>query len=129
MSEMKIIRNLNTHLPTKRASLLALLREERPRVIGKDGSSHRFKKEELRQIARIVPARHHDRVKLPIYIEFVPECGRGTAKICGYLHCDIVQSILGRVPEKTDALIIYRPDISRLRRELPTTTQYAFFMT
>jgi hypothetical protein len=128
-AEGKLIRNLNTHLPVKRRTLSSLLEEDKPRIIGRDGSSHRFKKGELSEIASMVPGKYHDKVKLPIYIEFVPEYGRGTAMIRGYVHCEIVQSILEKKKEKMEKLMIYRPDIMRLRRKLPTTTQYAFFMT
>ncbi|MDI6860254.1 MAG: DUF61 family protein [Methanocellales archaeon] len=125
----KVVRSLNVHLPARRESLSTLLKEERPKVIGRNGSTHRFKNAELEQIAEIVPEKHHDRLKLPIYIELTPEFGRGAAKIHGRLHCDVVQSVLRMEREKTDELVIYRPEVRKLRRSLPTTTQYAFFYT
>ena len=103
--------------------------EERPNVLDKDGSSHRFKRSELSHIADIIPEKHHEHVKLPIYIELVPDYGRGAAVIHGKHHCEIVQSILGIEIERKDEMIIYRLDIRRLRRVLPTTTQYAFYMS
>ncbi len=127
-SDLKILQSLNSHLPAQRKSLALLLEEEKPRIIGKDGSSHRFKRAELNRIAEIVQEKSHGRVKLPIYIEMAPDYGRGTALIHGYLHCEIVQTILEIKKEKTDEIIIYRPDVSKLRKKLPTATQYVFYL-
>ncbi|MDY6965886.1 MAG: DUF61 family protein [Halobacteriota archaeon] len=128
-TDLKILQSLNKHLPSKRKNLSTLLREERPGVVGKDGSSQRFKRSELEQIAEIIQGKYHDRVRLPIYIEMMPDYGRGTAMVRGHYHCKIVQSVLEVKEEKTEKMIIYRPDIRRLRRILPTTTQYAFYMS
>lgn len=127
-TDLKILQSLNSHLPAQRKSLSSLLEEEKPRVIGKDGSSHRFKRAELNQIAQIIPEKYHNRVKLPIYIEMAPDYGRGTALIHGYLNCEIVQDVLEIKKEKKDEIIIYRPDINKLRKKLPTTTQYVFYI-
>ena len=127
-SDLKMLQSLNSHLPVQRKSLALLLEEEKPRIIGKDGSSHRFKRNELNQIAGIVQEKYHGRVKLPIYIEMAPDYGRGTALIHGYLHCEIVQTILEIKNEGTDEIIIYRPDVSILRKKMPTATQYVFYM-
>lgn len=126
---VKLIRSLNKHLPERRKSLASLLREDAPRVYGRDGSPHRFKKEELRLLASILPEELHDKLFLPIYIEFAPDYGRGAARIHGRLECEVVSKILGKNVEQTDEMIIYRPEVRELRRKLPTTTQYAFFFS
>ncbi|HEX59831.1 MAG TPA: DUF61 family protein [Methanomicrobia archaeon] len=126
---VKLIRSLNKHLPERRKSLATLLQEDAPRVYGRDGSPHRFKKEELRLLASILPEELHDRLFLPIYIEFAPDYGRGAARIHGRLECEVVSKILGKNVEQTDEMIIYRPEVRELRRKLPTTTQYAFFFS
>lgn len=128
-TDIRILQSLNKHLPANRKSLASLLEEEKPRIIGKDGSSHRFLRGELDLIQGIVPEKYHKQVKLPVYIEMAPDYGRGTALIHGYLHCDIVQAVLEMKKEKTDEIILYRPDINKLRRKLPTTTQYVFYLT
>ncbi len=128
-ADQKILQSLNKHLPSKRLTLSALLVEEKPRVYDKEGSSHRFKKDELKLIAGIIPEKYHGLVRLPIYIEMTPDYGGGTAVVRGYHNCSIVQSVLEMKNELTDEIIIYRPDVRRLRRVLPTTTQYAFFIS
>ncbi|MDY6958381.1 MAG: DUF61 family protein [Halobacteriota archaeon] len=128
-ADLKIIQSLNKHLPPKRKTLGALLAEDKPRVFDKEGSSHRFKKDELRLIAEIIPEKYHELVRLPIYIEMTPDYGSGTAVIRGYHNCSIVQSVLDMEKEKTDEIIIYRPDVRRLRQVLKTTTQYSFFIS
>ena len=128
-AESKILQSLNNHLPKNRKSLSTLLAEDKPRVFDKEGSSHRFKKDELNLIAEIVPERYHKLVKLPIYIEMTPDYGSGTAVVRGYHNCSIVQYVLGMEKEKTDEIIIYRPDVRILRRVLKTTTQYVFFIS
>lgn len=125
----KVVRALNRHLPAKRKSLLALLNEDKPRVKGKDGSTHRFKKEELNKIAAMIPEEMHRLLRLPVYIEMTPDYGRGSAVIRGFPPCEFVQLALDMRYERTDKLIIYRPDVAILRRKFPTTTQYAFFVS
>ena len=49
----KQILTLNKHLPRKRKFLDELLLEERPHVIGADGTRHRFKKAELKQYQKL----------------------------------------------------------------------------
>ncbi len=126
---VKLVRSLNKHLPERRKSLATLLREGAPRVYGRDGSPHRFKKEELRLLASILPEELHERLFLPIYIEFAPNYGRGAARIHGKLECEVVGKIIGKNVKQSDEMIIYRPEVRELRKKLPTTTQYAFFFS
>ncbi len=128
----KLVRSLNDHLPVERKALGELLREEKPRVVCRDGSTHRIRKEELEAIERIVGSRwgkEAERLKLPILIEMAPDYGRSAAKIRGRVYCDILQAILGEDRKTTDEMVIFRPDIRRLRRELPSATQYAFLIS
>ena len=57
---------LNTHLPKQRPSLRELLLVEDPTVEAADGSAIVLKKSELQELANIVPAEYHGRLKLPI---------------------------------------------------------------
>jgi uncharacterized protein (UPF0216 family) len=128
----KLVRSLNDHLPVERKALGELLGEEKPRVACRDGSSHRIRREELEAIERIVRPRWEneaERLKLPILIEMAPDYGRSAARIRGRVYCDIVQSILGEERKTTDEMVIFRPDIRKLRRELPSATQYAFLIS
>jgi uncharacterized protein (UPF0216 family) len=128
----KLVRSLNDHLPVERKALGELLREEKPRVVCRDGSTHRIRREELEAIERIVGSKwgkEAERLKLPILIEMAPDYGRSAARIRGRVYCDIVQSILGEERKTTDEMVIFRPDVRRLRRELPSATQYAFLIS
>ncbi len=128
----KLVRSLNDHLPVERKALGELLREEKPRVVCRDGSTHRIRREELEAIERIAGpkwGKEAERLKLPILIEMAPDYGRSTARIRGRVYCDILQAILGEERKTTDEMVIFRPDIRRLRRELPSATQYAFLIS
>ncbi len=130
----KAIRALNSHLPASRKTLAELLEEDKPAVIGRDNSIQRIRKEELKKIASLIPEEGHQKLKIPIYIELTSDYGRGISRIRGKIECEVVRKILGREQERngnrgTDELFIYREDVRRLRRELQTSTQYAFVFT
>jgi hypothetical protein len=70
----KLVRSLNDHLPVERKTLAELLREEKPRVVCRDGSTHRIRREELETIERITGSKwgkEAERLKLPILIEML----------------------------------------------------------
>lgn len=134
---VKAIKALNKHLPAERKTLFELLNEEKPAIQGRDQSIHRVKKEELKELARLIPKDEYKNLRLPIYIELTPDYGRGIARIHGKLDCEIVKRIVGDLGKQStekgedsrrgDELFIYRADVRALRRKLPTTTEYAFF--
>jgi uncharacterized protein (UPF0216 family) len=130
---VKAVKALNRHLPAKRKTLLALLGEAKPAVQGRDGTAHRIKRDELEELARRIPEEKQGQLRLPIYIELTPDYGRGIATVHGKLDCEIVRLMLGkgkaneRESERSDEMQIYRDDVRRLRRVLPTATEYAFF--
>ena len=120
---------LNKHIAKSRKGLEQLLQETRPNIILRDGSTHSFKREELEKLAGLLPAESHRNLKLPLYIELSPQrFGRGTARISGRLEGRTVLKVLGIEKKEwmEDELFLYRPDVRRLRRRLPTTTQYMF---
>jgi uncharacterized protein (UPF0216 family) len=134
----KAVKALNKHLPAERKTLFDLLNEDKPGVQGRDQSIHRIKREELEELARLIPKDEYKNLRLPIYIELTSDYGRGIARIHGRLDCEVVRRILGegtegseeqheKESEKGDEIFIYRADVRRLRRKLPTTTEYAFF--
>lgn len=128
----KLVRSLNDHLPAERKTLGELLREEKPRVVSRDGSSYRIRKEELEAIERIIGSKwgkEAERLRLPLLIEMSPDYGRSAARIRGRVYCDIVQAILGEERKTVDEMVIFRTDVRRLRRELPSATQYAFLIS
>ena len=132
----KAIRALNRHLPAERKTLAALLREDKPAVRGRDNSIQRIRKEELMRIASLIPEEAYQKLQIPVYIELTPDYGRGISRIRGKIECELVRKILGLSSERVqgqgqseDEIFIYRADVRKLRRELQTTTQYAFVFT
>jgi hypothetical protein len=122
----KQLQLLNRHLPKSRRSLATLLDEATPCIDLKDGSEHCFKKEELKKLSELIPKRNWGRLPLPILIELGSSLyGRGTARISGRLECYVATKILEKDFEGEE-LFIYRPELRKLRKVLPTTTQYMF---
>ncbi len=122
----KQLQLLNRHLPKSRRSLAVLLNESVPCVDLKDGSEHCFKKAELKKLSELLPKEKWGRLPLPILIELGSSLyGRGTARISGRLECQVAAKILEKDFEGEE-LFIYRPELRKLRKELPTTTQYMF---
>lgn len=116
---------LNRHLPRRRKTLKELLGEEKPHVLGTDGSRHRFKKNEINKIASLIPEESWEKLKLPLYIEISSEMSG--SRIKGNIECNVVCQIL----EKEDCdeeIYIYRGEVKVVRRELPTTSQYMFLI-
>lgn len=121
----KQILSLNKHLPRKRKFLDELLNEEKPHVIGSDGTRHRFKRAELEKISLIIGKSNLHRLKLPIYIEI--DSHASGSRISGKLESQVACSVLDF--DKCDREIyLYRPDLKTLRSKLPTTTQYIFLV-
>lgn len=125
----KQIRNLNRHLPKGRSTLKELLKEDKPEVENRDGSTHRFKKSELNLLADIVPGDMHERLRLPMIIRVSPQLGRGAAKISGEVENMVFRELLDKEGEEKNELLIYRPEVRAIRQKLPTTTQYAFLIS
>jgi uncharacterized protein (UPF0216 family) len=127
---IKFLQTLNRHLPVKRITLKELLLEPRPGIKSMDGSTHSFDKEELERLESIVPEYEHDRLRLPIYLEMSSSMERGAIKISGRIECMVINTILqegGKIEEKK-SIIIYYPHLRKVRKELPTTTQFMFTM-
>lgn len=125
----KQLQLLNRHLPRSKRSLAALLEESPPCITLRDGSEHCFKKTELEKISKLLPREEWSRLALPILIELGSSLyGRGAARISGKLECRVVAGVLNK-PWEGEELFIYRPELRRLRKELPTTTQYMFTLS
>jgi len=125
----KQIKNLNTHLPKKRNTLEKLLDMEKPHVTNRDGSDYRFKKSELNYLSEIISEKEYSKLRLPIMIRVSPQLGRGTSKITGKIEKKVVSEILDKEREKGEELLIYRPETRKIRKKLPTTTQYVFMIS
>jgi uncharacterized protein len=121
----KQILTLNKHLPRQRKFLDELLLEERPHVLGADGSRHRFKKVELKEISEIVGNANFHSIKLPIYIEI--DSNASGSRISGKFETEIVCHMLD-IKNCNKEIYLYRNDLKTLRKKLPTTTQYIFLV-
>ncbi len=121
----KQVISLNRHLPRRRKTLTELLSEEKPHVVGSDGTRHRFKNAELQKLASLIPEGDYKNLKLPIYIEI--DSTSDASRIAGRLETQIVCEILKISPCKSE-VFIYKPDIRMLRKEFPTATQYIFLV-
>lgn len=121
----KQVISLNRHLPRRRKTLAELLGEDRPHVMGADGTRHRFRNAELKKIAGLIDKEDYKKLKLPLYIEI--ESMTSGARIAGIHESRIVCKILNIDPCKRE-LFIYRPQIKELRKEFPTATQYIFLV-
>jgi uncharacterized protein (UPF0216 family) len=121
----KQILSLNRHLPRQRKSLKELLEEDKPHVVGVDGTRQRFKTSEIKKIAEMIPPEQHHLLKLPIYLEI--ESQTSGTRISGKLELKVVCHILN-LKDCTNEKYIYRSEMRILRKELPTTTQYIFLV-
>lgn len=121
----KQILSLNRHLPRQRKSLKELLEEDKPHVVGVDGTRQRFKTSEIKKIAEMIPPEQHHLLKLPIYLEI--ELQTSGTRISGKLDLKVVCHIL-KLEDCNREKYIYRPEMRILRKELPTTTQYIFLV-
>lgn len=130
---LKFIQTLNRHLPKKRKTLKELLAEDKPGLMNLDGSIHSFDKKELEKLALILPEWERNRLRLPLYLEMSSSLERGSIKISGRLECRIINSILRedeatekRSTEERETMTIYYPHLMKIRKKLPTTTQFMF---
>lgn len=121
----KQVVSLNRHLPRRRKNLAELLEEEKPHVLGADGTRHRFRSSELNRLASLIDKKEYKNLKLPIYIEI--DSTSSSSRIAGRLETKIICKILKLDPCKNE-VFIYKPDIKELRKELPTATQYIFLV-
>ena len=122
----KQILNLNRHIPRQRKALSELIGEDKPHVVGVDGSRHRFKRKELELVASMLSDSEPDLLKLPIYIEM--DTMASGARVAGRLETQVLCKILEREECPRDEIFIYRPEMKLIRQKLPTVTQYMFLV-
>ncbi len=121
------LRVLNAYLPCEQKSLSDLLGEEDPNVVCNDGSTHLFKRKELKYLAGMLDTDEREALLLPMLIEVKPGQGE-MAIICqGGVEEKVVSKILDMpVAPKQKRIMIYKPQLALLRKPLKTTTQYLF---
>jgi uncharacterized protein (UPF0216 family) len=128
------IETINDHLPLTRPSLKNLLELETPEYRTRTGEMSVFKQEEIVQLAKEVPIKFHDEVKLPIVILRRLDLGRGLYSVTGSKpELFLVWKIVGQVDLKWEKIAewklkdrMYRPQVQILRRKLPSATCIGF---
>lgn len=128
------IKRLNQHLPRNRKTLSELLHMEEPKVEAVDGSSIIMKKEELEDLSKIVPAKYHDRLTLPIVIVRRMELERGTfAVLGGRIETFAIKRTLkltdlpfDQLDQDTEFFYIYRPQVQELLRKFKSLIVIGF---
>ncbi len=123
-NELKIV---NAHLPSRQQPLSDLLAEDYPHVVCKDGSSHLFRRRELKYLAEGLDAGEQKALLLPILIEV--SVGRGEmAVICaGGVEAKVIARVLDmELTPREGRITIYKPQLAVIRKQLRTTTQYVF---
>jgi len=121
------LRVLNAHLPSEPKTLPALLAEEYPSVIASDGSTHLFKRKELEYLAGLLDADEQAALRLPLIIAVHP----GENEVAIICRGEAEKKVIARVLDmpltaREGRVLIYRPQLARIRKVLKTTTQYLF---
>jgi len=119
------MRKLNSHLPRNRRTLKELLSDPAPRVLAASGDLIKMKKHELEEMSRSLPTEADTRVKLPIVLFRRGDLGSGAFTVMGdryeeYAMLLLAGSFQGNFEQfreqKTDAAVLFKPQISLLMR-------------
>ena len=123
-SELRVV---NAHLPSKQKPLSDLLDEEYPHILCRDGSTHLFRRKELKYLAGLLDTDEQKKLFLPMLIEAGAAEGE-MAVICpGAVEEKAISKVLDMpVTRRQDRVVIYKPQLAILRKLLRTTTQYLF---
>lgn len=121
------LRVLNAQLPQKQKPLSALLGEEHPHVICNDGSLHLFKRKELDYLASLLDAGEQKELWLPMLIRVSSDRDELAIVCRNDLEAKTVSKVLDMpLALRQGRIIIYRHQLSLLRKVIRTTTQYVF---
>ena len=83
-SELKVV---NAHLPSKQKLLSDLLDEEYPHILCRDGSTHLFRRKELKYLAGLLDADEQKKLLLPMLIEVGAGGGDMAVSMPGHWRC------------------------------------------
>jgi uncharacterized protein (UPF0216 family) len=126
------LRVMNAHLPSRQKTLADLLTEPEPFVACRDDTTHLFKDNELRLLAEFLSPEEQQQLHLPMLIEVGGTGGAGSETL---LRCQgpVEEKVVTRILEmpmacRQGAITLYRPQLTRLREVLITTTQYVFVL-
>ena len=121
------ISRVNRHLPSSRPTLAELLAMKEPSVVLRDGSRHHFKRRELEELASLLDGDEVKNLRVPIILE-ISTLYRGYFRVRGKVAVKVIDTILGQYDplEEREVGLYPRYLLPTLRRQLPTTTTYAF---
>jgi len=124
---LREIYRINSHLPAKRATLAQLLKDKEPSVKLRDGTSHSFRRSELEKVVNLLDPGDEEKLLLPIVLEIVSDF-RGYFRVRGRTAVKVIDRLLGFYDplDEPEERLYPRYLLPRVRRELPTTTTYAF---
>ncbi|MEJ2738991.1 MAG: DUF61 family protein [Dehalococcoidia bacterium] len=121
------LRLLNAHLPRERKSLYNTSQEEHPHIVCSDGSTHIFKKKELRYLTGMLSVDEQKSLLLPILIKVHAGYSEISVLGSGEAEKKVLSAILDMPLTVTaDGITIYKQQLGVLRKKLRTTTQYIF---
>ena len=121
------LRFLNAQLPGKQKPLNVLLEEETPSIICADGSLQLLKRKELEYLSTLIPDSHWPNLMIPLIIEI--NSGEDKIQIIcrGEEEPEVISGILGmQVSATHNRIRIYKAQLSAIRKQLKTTSQYLF---
>jgi len=126
---------INSHLPTKRVSLSAAIDGKRE-YVRRDNSKVSIDQKEIELLNSLCPPSKRKSVLLPIIIVRRRNLGAGAYVITGELVAQyLVLKALGKIEDdwinfmdsyKGKLSILYKPELSELRKKLPTCTVLGF---
>jgi len=121
------VSRVNRHLPSTRPTLADLMEMDEPFVVLRDGSRHYFRKSELEYLKSLLDGEEIKALRVPIILE-ISTLYRGYFRVRGRVAVKVIDLLLGEydiLEEKGEGLYP-RYLLPRIRRQLPTTTTYAF---
>ena len=122
--ELKVV---NAHLPNEQKSLSDLLSEEYPHIVCGDGSTHLFRRKELKYLAGFLDADEQKALMLPLLIEVRAGDGEMAVLCTTGVEEKVTSQVLDMpVTPKQGRVVIYKPQLALIRKLLKTTTQYLF---
>jgi uncharacterized protein (UPF0216 family) len=121
------LRIANKHLPYQKIGLCEALNMDKPEVVLRDGSTHRFDKRELQLLKDLLGELACD-VQVPVIIYYQYGLGKGIYYVAGKLEASLVSKLLGEKPAYTDRekIFLSRPEVIYIRTILRTTSTVAF---
>ncbi|MEM2921467.1 MAG: DUF61 family protein, partial [Candidatus Bathyarchaeia archaeon] len=122
---------VNAGLPQAQKRLSDLLSEEYPQVACNDGSTHLFKRDELKYLASMLNDDEQRALLLPMLIEVgTNQAEANVLALSGYegkVEEKVITKTLN-MPVRCEGgkIRIYRPQLALLRRNFRSTTVYVF---